>query len=158
MTMVFGTASAAFAFTEFPVTPNFDGVTKQAGSTLTLNWTSGAGSEPLEVWQTIYTPNPDGTVTQSSTQVGSGLPADGSYSVTIPDAAIGKKVGYRIQTASWSWYGSSTLWEINVVPAAAPPVVSTPASSPWSLALAAAAALGLAAVPAVRRRLTGPKS
>jgi hypothetical protein len=39
------------------------------------------------------------------------------------------------------------------------PVVSTPASSPWSLALAAVAALGLmVAVPAVRRRFAGTKA
>jgi hypothetical protein len=36
------------------------------------------------------------------------------------------------------------------------PAVSTPASSPWSLAIAAVVALGLmAAVPSVRRRMTG---
>jgi len=39
-----------------------------------------------------------------------------------------------------------------------PPVVSTPASSPWSIALAAFAALGLMiAVPSVRRRIASSK-
>jgi hypothetical protein len=111
--------SAAFAAGIFPVTPNFDGMTKPAGSTLPISWTSTlAPGETLELWQTIYGP---GNM-QSSTNLVGGLPATGSYVVTIPSEAVGKTVGYRLQTATWSSYGSSIMggvngpWQINVVP------------------------------------------
>jgi hypothetical protein len=164
MTMMLGMASVAFAQPSFPVTPNFGGATMQAGATLNLSWTSTlAPGETLMLEQTTYS-GPD-FLTQSSTALASGLPANGSYLVTIPSTAIGLKVNYRLRTANFSSYSDSMFggvnapWQINVVAAVAPPVVSTPASSPWSLALGAVATLGLmAAVPAVRRRFAGPKA
>jgi hypothetical protein len=150
--LVVAMTSAAFAAGMFPVTPNFDGTTKQAGSTLSINWTSTlAPGETLELWQTIYGPGN----AQASTQLANGLPANGSYVVTIPTEAAGKAVGYRLQTATWSSYGSSIMggvngpWQINV-PAA--PIANTPASSPWSLVLAGVVALALVGGMTLARR------
>jgi hypothetical protein len=149
MMMVVGTASAAFAAGSITQLPNFSaGATWAVGSQKTITWTS-AGL-PLTDTLSLTFQKVDGTLINV---VASGLPQNGSVTVTVPnDIGTGTDyVCYLMSSSDVYSDAANDMWPLTLTP---PPVVSTPASSPWSIALAAFAALGLmAAIPSVRRRI-----
>jgi hypothetical protein len=149
--MVLGMASAALAAT-ITQTPNFNGATLPKGVPYTINWTGSgipAGLTLVMRTTTMSAPIVD-------TPVASGLAQSGSYTV-VPDGVVGNTYCFYLVTSDGTLYSDAAYapWKFTLGPA---PVVSTPASSPWSIALAAFGALGLmVAIPALRRRMAGSK-
>jgi hypothetical protein len=149
--MLFVLATAAFAAT-ITQTPNFNGATLPKGVPYTINWTSsgvGPGLTLIMRTTTMSAPIVD-------TPVASGLGQSGSYTV-VPDGVVGNTYCFYLVTSDGSLYSDAayTPWIFTLGPA---PVVPSPASSPWSIALAGFAALGLMiAIPPLRRRMSGSK-
>lgn len=150
MMLTFGIAAAALAAPSITQTPNYSGQTWAVGSTHPISWTSAELAPTDTLSLTIQ--KLDGSAINV---VAAGLPQNGTYNMTIP-ADVGVGADYVIYLMSTSDVYSDAVndpWLLSLSPA---PAVSTPASSPWSLALAALAALGLiGAVPVVRRRTGG---
>jgi hypothetical protein len=155
MILVLGMASAAFAGT-ITQSPNYSGQTWAIGSSHTISWTSSSLVVPGDTLN---------LVTESADWLGSpnvlmtGLPQNGSVVWTVPATVpTGVPQMVYLTTASGNEYSDAANipWPVTFSPAV---VVSTPASSPWSLALGAVAGLALiAATPAVRRRFAGIKA
>jgi hypothetical protein len=154
MILVLGVASAAFAGT-ITQSPNYSGQTWAIGSSHTISWTTSNLTVPADTLVLITEP---ADWSGAPTIIQSGLPQNGSVVWTVPATVpTGVPQMVYLTTASgWEYSDAANIpWPVTFSPA----VVSTPASSPWSLALAAVAAFGLmAAVPAVRRRIAGSKA
>jgi hypothetical protein len=149
MMVVLGMASAAFAAT-ITQTPNFNGATLPKGVPYTINWTSsGVDAGLLLVMRTTTMSAPI-----VDTPVAVGLDQSGSFTV-VPDGVVGSTYCFYLVTSDGTLYSDAayTPWKFTLGPA---PVVSTPAFSPWSIALAMITAIGLiVAVPSAGRRRAG---
>jgi hypothetical protein len=147
LAMVLGMATAAFAVPSITQTPNFNDQTWAAGSQKTITWTS-AELPPGDTLTLTMQHFVDGAKIKV---LATGLPQNGSITITVPND-IGTGYPYMLFLGSSSEVYSDAVndpWLFTLDPA---PVVATPASSAWSLGLAAFVALGLmVAVPSVRR-------
>jgi len=153
MMLVLGVASAAFAGT-ITQSPNYSGQTWAIGSAHTISWTSSNLTIPGDTLNLVTEP---ADWSGSPTILMTGLPQNGSVAMTVP-ATVPTGVPYMVYLTTASGYeysdAANVPWPVTFSPA----VVFTPASSPWSLALAAVACLGvMIAVPSVRRRIAGSK-
>jgi hypothetical protein len=153
MMLVLGVASAAFAGT-ITQSPNYSGQTWAIGSSHTISWTSSSLTVPGDTLVLIWEP---ADWSGAPTVIQSGLPQNGNFVWTVPPT-VTTGVPQMVYLTSASGYEYSDAANIPWPVTFSPVVVSTPASSPWSIALAAVAALGLMiAVPAVRRRIASSK-
>jgi hypothetical protein len=113
-------------------TPNFNGQTLPAGSSYTINWTSTglASGAQLVLHKTDMPLGLDDTVVASS------LSQSGSRTVTVPSGPVGTQYCfYLVSPGSPNIYSNAALtpWSFTIGPPT--PVVSTSASSAWSLGL-----------------------
>jgi hypothetical protein len=151
--LLLGVASAAFAGT-ITQTPNYSGQTWAIGSSHTISWTTSNLTVPGDTLN---------LVTEAADWSGSpnvlmtGLPQSGNVVWTVP-ATVPTGVPQMVYLTTASGYEYSDAANIPWPVTFSNPVVSTTASSPWSLALAVVAALGLMiAVPSARRRMKSSK-
>jgi hypothetical protein len=153
MMLVLGGASAAFAGT-ITQSPNYSGQTWAIGSSHTISWTTSNLVVPGDTLN-LVTEAADWNGTPNVLMTG--LPQNGSVVWTVPATVpTGVPQMVYLTTASGNEYSdaANVPWPVTFSPA----VVSSPASSPWSLALAVVAALGLMiAVPSVRRRVASSR-
>jgi hypothetical protein len=153
MVLVLGVASAAFAGT-ITQTPNYSGQTWAVGSSHTISWTTANLTVPGDTLVLIYEP---ADWSGAPTIIASGLPQSGNFVWTVP-ASVPKGVPQMVYLTTASGYEYSDAANVPWPVTFSNPVVSTTASSPWSLALAVVAALGLMiAVPSARRRMKSSK-
>lgn len=143
MMLVLGVATVAVAGT-ITQQPNFDGQTWAIGSSHTITWTS-SGLTPGDPLVLMLEPA-DGNGPQTTLK--SALPQNGSVVMTVPvTVTVGTPYILYLQTTSGDTYSNSLDnyppgWQVKFSPA----VVTTPASSPWSLAILALVGVGVAGV------------
>jgi hypothetical protein len=113
-------------------TPNFNGLTLPAGSPYTINWTSTGLSSGAQ----LVLHKTDMPLGVADTVVASSLSQSGTYVVTVPSGPVGSQYCfYLVSPGSPAIYSNAALtpWSFTIGPAT--PVVSTSASSAWSLGL-----------------------
>jgi hypothetical protein len=123
--------------------PNFNGLTLAAGSALTINWTSSGLTSGAQL-VLHKTDMPLGVADQV---VANGLSQSGTYVVTVPSGPVGTQYCfYLVSPGSPTVYSNAALapWSFTIGPPA--PVVSTSASSPWSLGLLGIVSLGVVGI------------
>ena len=144
--LVLGVASAAFAGT-ITQTPNFNGATWAASSAHVISWSSTGliAGETLELHLACDQDTSD-------IVIASGLPQNGTYTVTVPTTVGNTYCYYLVSSGSPQTYSDANneAWSFAVGPAP----VNTPASSPWSLALMGFAGLMVAAASLSMQRRT----
>jgi hypothetical protein len=150
MILVLGVATVALAGT-ITQAPNFDGQTWAIGSLHTISWTSSGLTPGDTLWLVVEPADGNGPQTTLRT----GLPQNGSVVMAVPGTVqVGVPYILYLQTASGDTYSNSLDsyppgWNVKFSPAP----VSTPASSPWSLAVLALVGLGVAGVAMKQLRL-----